>query len=145
MRFLKMMALLLPVLIPALLVGKIMAERAAAPVYYVRIEGYDPRDLLYGHYLVFRFSPETSADRAIFPAGLGEALDRFDSRYYIPERHAPALEDILRNPDYVTEIAIGLPDNGKAFMRGLYIDRTPMRDFLRDLEHRVDLDSHAER
>lgn len=36
-------------------IGLAEARRAGAPRYELRIEGYDPRDLVRGHYLLYRF------------------------------------------------------------------------------------------
>ncbi len=144
MRALKILALILPVVIPALLAGKIMVERSTAPIYLVRIEGYDPRDLLYGHYLMFRFTPEKSDAAKSFPDDMSERLEVFDGRYYIPEDKAYTLDTLLRDQDRVMAIEVGVPEYGKAFMCDLYIDGKPMPAFLAEFEHRVDLDGHAE-
>lgn len=145
MRILKILALVLPVLVPLLLVGKIVYERSTAPLYLVRIEGYDPRDMLYGHYLRFRFVPEESAAREQFPEDIATRLSVFDGRYYIPEAEAHTLDAMLRDETRIMEIEIGLPEHGKAFMGGLYIDGKAMKDALRDFEDSVDLDGDAER
>ena len=145
MRALKILALILPVLVPLLLAGKIVYERAMAPVHLVRIEGYDPRDMLYGHYLRFRFTPEKSAAREQFPEDIVERLNVFGGRYYIPEREAHTLDAMLRDDARTMEIAVGLPKTGKAFMGDLYIDGKKMADALREFEHGVDLDGDAER
>ena len=144
-RGLKILALVLPVLVPLLLTGKIVYERSTAPVYLVRIEGYDPRDMLYGHYLRFRFAPEKSAAREQFPDDIAARLSVFGGRYYIPEREAYMLDAMLRDETRTMEIAVGLPKTGKAFMGDLYIDGKAMADALRDFENRVDLDGDAER
>lgn len=145
MRLLKILALLVTVLVPVLMTGSIMYERAAAPVYKVRIEGYDPRDLLYGHYLTFRFAPDKSAEKETFTRELYDALPAFDGRYYIPERHAATIERTLIDGKSTMEIGVGVPKRGKAFLETLYINGAPMRDFLNDFENRVDLDGDTER
>lgn len=145
MRLLKIIALLVAVIVPTLMGGSILYERAQAPVYKVRIEGYDPRDLLYGHYLTFRFAPDRSADKDIFTTELYDALPAFDGRYYIPERHAATLERALLDGKTTMEIGVGVPQRGKAFLENLYINGEKMRDYLRNLEHGVDLDGDAER
>ncbi len=37
-------------------IGLAEARRAGAPRYELRVEGYDPRDLVRGHYLLYRFA-----------------------------------------------------------------------------------------
>lgn len=58
MRRLTLAALL--ALLPTLALGAVIAKNEAslaqAKIWRVKITGYDPRDLLYGHYLNFRFS-----------------------------------------------------------------------------------------
>lgn len=51
---LQRVALALPLVLLALMVGKAEMQLADSTVYYFEIEGYDPRDLLRGHYLRFR-------------------------------------------------------------------------------------------
>lgn len=46
--------LALSVLLPLTTVVKIQTQKAKSDVVLVEIEPYDPRDLLYGHYLVFK-------------------------------------------------------------------------------------------
>lgn len=145
MRPLKLFALIAVILIPMLMIGAILYERHEAPVYKVRIEGYDPRDLLYGHYLTFRFAPEISAARETFPADFSHALNGFDGRYYIPEQYALTLEKILRDDRHHMEIGVGVPERGKPFLHDLYIDDIPMRRVLRNFENGIDFDSNAER
>jgi len=144
MQRLKIFSLIIVVLAPFIMAANIYYERATAPIYKVRIEGFDPRDLLYGHYLMFRFTPERSADRDTFPEDFDLVLDGFDGRYYIPERHAYTLEEYIRDQKRIMEIEVGVPDHGNAFLGDLYIDGLPMRDVLRNLEHGVDLDHNAE-
>lgn len=138
-------ALILPVLVPLLLAGKIVFDRSSAPIYLVRIEGFDPRDMLYGHYLRFRFAPEKSARSDDFPDDMEQHLRLLEGRYYVPEAQAYRLDAMLRDEARIMEIEVGLPKKGKAFMGDLYIDGKPMADALRDFEHRVDLDGDPER
>ena len=48
------LALLLPIVAFAGLVVRAELWRASGPVFHVAIAGYDPRDLLQGHYLRYR-------------------------------------------------------------------------------------------
>lgn len=50
-----MVALVLPLLVPAALGVKAHLDIKNADIYRVPIAGYDPRDMLRGHYLIFRF------------------------------------------------------------------------------------------
>ena len=52
---LKIVTLILPVLVPGLLIGVHISNREAGQNWRIAVEGYDPRDLLRGHYLQFRY------------------------------------------------------------------------------------------
>lgn len=54
-RKLRFAVLLLPILISLALISKAELQFAGAKTWQVPITGYDPRDLLYGHYINFRF------------------------------------------------------------------------------------------
>jgi hypothetical protein len=51
----KIVALALPVLAMALLIGMHIQNRGNGTLWEVPVTGYDPRDLLRGHYLTFRY------------------------------------------------------------------------------------------
>lgn len=56
MRTIIMLAVLvLPLLVPGLLWVKAATDQTAGPVWTVKIAGYDPRDLLHGRYIQFRY------------------------------------------------------------------------------------------
>lgn len=48
-------SILLALLVPMLLVAKAHHETSAYPVVQIKITGYDPRDILYGHYMLYQF------------------------------------------------------------------------------------------
>jgi hypothetical protein len=52
---LTMLAVLVPVLGLAVLVGRAEHSQRNGPVWTIPIEGYDPRDLLHGQYLQYRY------------------------------------------------------------------------------------------
>jgi hypothetical protein len=55
--------LILPLLALGAIVAKNQLDIASSRSWRVKIVGYDPRDLLYGHYLNFRFDWELPAER----------------------------------------------------------------------------------
>ncbi|MGQ0445299.1 MAG: GDYXXLXY domain-containing protein [Beijerinckiaceae bacterium] len=57
------LVLLLPLLVLGGIVAKNERDIASAKTWRVKITGYDPRDLLYGHYLNFRFDWGTTLTR----------------------------------------------------------------------------------
>lgn len=50
-----LIAILIALLVPLLAVAKAVYDSNAHPVAKIRITGYDPRDMLFGHYMMFRF------------------------------------------------------------------------------------------
>jgi hypothetical protein len=54
--------LFLPVIALAMMVYCNYADKAKARIWTMDIEGYDPRDLMYGHYLMFRFADRYGVD-----------------------------------------------------------------------------------
>ncbi len=68
---LKLAAVML--LLPLLALGGIILKNerdiASAKTWRVKITGYDPRDLLYGHYLSFRFDWSISPEQGVCAAG----------------------------------------------------------------------------
>lgn len=51
-----LISILIALAIPVLLAAKAQYEAGAYPTAKIKIVGYDPRDLLYGHYLMFRYT-----------------------------------------------------------------------------------------
>lgn len=63
------LALILPLLVLGGIILKNERDIASAKTWRVKITGYDPRDLLYGHYLSFRFDWGKSQTRGTCAAG----------------------------------------------------------------------------
>lgn len=51
-----LMSILIALAVPLFLAVKAQHEAGAYPTAKIKIVGYDPRDLLYGHYLMFRYN-----------------------------------------------------------------------------------------
>ena len=120
------LALLLgPVLVLAGWIGWLALERAGQPQHRIAIQGYDPRDLLRGHYLEFRLDltgpvpegpvcldvegtgaadpqPPDPLRPTARPLEPGCALPVAEPgriwRYYLDQDQALALETLLRDP-----------------------------------------------
>lgn len=144
--------------------------------YRVEITGYDPRDLLKGHYLIFRYvwpagasTPEphkqSSYSCACFsgdplkpdmqfincnkrqeqPAETCEAFINVSRaggeyqpyenmrRYYIPEKHAPMLERMLRSGKHKFSVGIVPREGGEAQIKMMYVDDVPLDQFLQQM------------
>ena len=122
--------------------------RQSGVIITLPIEGFDPRDLLSGHYLSYTvdyaagdcpsntdaaavcIEPErsiTAADAIPTPCTvyiIGScATGRFEAdieRFYIPEAYAGLLDQKVRNKQGALELSVN--NNGKAVIRDLLID-----------------------
>ncbi len=124
------LAVVLPVLLPVSAVSKMMLERSIAPIYKIKITGYDPRDMLYGHFLRHRFVEEDIIAQGLSKE-VSDNIRSLDRRYYIPEAEARRLDRILRGRKLDMHIGVGVMPNGKVFKDQLYIEGRTMEEFLR--------------
>lgn len=105
---------ILALILPLLFLGAQSAyniwARMVAPVYTVSIEGYDPRDLVYGEYLQFRLKWDDS--KKDFPQ---------TARIYLPEGNAYDLQTMLWEKKNAFTADISLMGR-KAVVRDVKID-----------------------
>jgi hypothetical protein len=82
------------------------------------IVGYDPRDLMYGQYLRFRFEGPNAPDKE-------------PHNYFIPEDSARTLEKTLaRTGKHAIELDVQVSGKQVTGYGMLYIDKQPWRDYL---------------
>lgn len=144
-----LMALALPILGLTLLIGFKKYTLSFGTEYTFPISGYDPRDLLSGHYLTFTvdYGVNDLCDGDIKSSMKGyvclEPKDfsyyrphrctdfiigrcrgrRFNSgieRFYIPEKEAKRLEELVQNKK--ASIVVSVSKGGKAQIKDLLID-----------------------
>jgi uncharacterized membrane-anchored protein len=147
-------ALLLPIVAFAGLTARAELLRAAGPVFRVAITGYDPRDLLQGHYLRYRIQwpadgacddaacclcLRTSGDHTKVECGVAsQTCDARLSRqmveqgreFFIQEDAGPALEQAIRRGGGSLDLIV--PSNGQLRVHELFIDDVRHRRWLRD-------------
>lgn len=94
----------LPVLILLLWVATIEVQIHQGKEVVVRIKGYDPRDLLAGHYIYYQLDWENT-DCSQFENGIcpTKAFER-TGRFYVSEKEAVMIEQELRDDDVQAEI-----------------------------------------
>ena len=108
-----MIILLLPVLGVVALVGGKEYHVSTATTVQMPILGYDPRDLLYGHYLSFRIDSNDPA------------ISKYESyRYFVPEDTAPILDSILHDRQHKLSVDVHvsrgrIPDFGNLYIDGM--------------------------
>jgi uncharacterized membrane-anchored protein len=147
-------ALLLPIVAFLGLVGRAELLRASGPVFHVAIAGYDPRDLLQGHYLRYRLQwpadgacdgatcclclqvsgvhtkVECGTADAACDAQLSRQMVDQGREFFIQEDTGPALEQALRRGQGA--MALNVTPNGQIRVHELFIDGVPHRRWLRD-------------
>jgi uncharacterized membrane-anchored protein len=147
----------LPVTYMAFWLASLALVVSSAKEITLRVEGYDPRDLLSGHYLRYQVNygisipndlandgdicacfdeePATPASARWIGScaemkddecplhirgrvGWGSRFEAEIERYYIPEQYAEQLQRVPEN----TTIRVAVPTNGRAIVRGMYVD-----------------------
>ncbi len=126
------------------------------------IRGYDPRDLLSGHYLTYdviydNFDGETCLykynDREKLCLDTGKLVEkgvpcklelagtcrynRFDAninRFYIPQEHAEQLDKLLRNNIVPASIKVLITNSGTAYVKELYFDGMPWQEYIKNAD-----------
>lgn len=112
----------LPVLILAVWVGTIEIERNMGREVIVRLQGYDPRDLLSGHYISYQLDWDKT-DCAQFENGIcpRAAFER-SGRFYVPEDKAATLDKAVRNADNTTEMVFSYKRGIKPYALKLLVN-----------------------
>lgn len=119
--------LAIPVLGVFVLAIEKQVEINAAKVVRLPIKGYDPRSLLYGHYLQFTFDGP-------------HAPDQEAHKYFIPEDQAKDLQNILNfSRSHKVAIDTSLQNNKIVSLGMLYIDEMPWRDYFATVNAYADL------
>lgn len=127
----------LAALIPALAllgwVGLNETRLRSGEEFVLPITGYDPRDLLSGHYL--RFQILYPSEEGDCPAYRGHCeYGRFVSRaninrYYIPEVDAEWLDEMLRKGERKADIVVVISSAGKVYLKDLRFDGKSWREY----------------
>jgi uncharacterized membrane-anchored protein len=121
-----------------------------------KITGYDPRDLLSGHYLTYTVdfgkleakTQNRSAylcldDKTVYSkkpssCALGFAGEYYGNktfhqrdidRFYIPEEYAPLLDKALRSGRHDAKIKVLITKSGRAYVKEMYFDGIAVREF----------------
>jgi uncharacterized membrane-anchored protein len=147
-------ALLLPIVAFVGLVVRAELLRASGPVFHVAIAGYDPRDLLQGHYLRYRLQwpaegacddatcclclqtsgAHTKVECGVVDVACDAQLSRLmveqGREFFIQEDTGPALEQAIRRGGGA--IVLNVTPHGQVHVHELLIDGVQHRRWLRD-------------
>ena len=119
--------------------GSLYMQRSNGVDIKVAVTGYDPRDLLSGHYISYTIDWEKT-DCAQFPDGVCHT-DAFckemswrgrQCRFYVPEQYARSLDTLFRNrnnEDMVFEVIYSYSKGHKAIAKQLLINGKDWHDF----------------
>lgn len=119
------LALILPTLFLSAQIFINLHHRSTAPVYEVIVEGYDPRDLVYGEYLQFRFMwDDPRSQKPQDAANLPET-----GRIYLPESNARDLQTMLWERKKTFSATVSLMGQ-KPLIRDFTIDGKPWQEAL---------------
>lgn len=120
------------------MLGVIMLQEVSligAEACRLKIEGFDPRSLLYGHYLTFRYAPNQTVegraclDKINAAQKVSKAMMPMPLRYYVDENDAQRLEGLLRDQSKVVTLEVKITSAGMTVFDDLYIDGMPWKAF----------------
>lgn len=111
----------LPIIVLLCWMAALQFSLSTAEKIVLPVSGYDPRDLLSGHYLRVQVRyPENSP----YKDCCGNIR-----RFYVPEDRARELEAALRSADVKAEMVISLPKNGEPKPVDLLLNGKPWTEF----------------
>lgn len=101
-----------------------------APEITIRAEGYDPRDLISGHYLNLRLNWQDTDCRQ-FKDHLCHP-NRFDSVYnfYLPEDDASEMDRIIQRRKVKIDLVFAYPKNKQPHLKRLLINGLEWKNWL---------------
>ena len=118
--------LLLPTLVLGLIAAKNENDLANARVCNLKITGYDPRSLLYGRYINFRFDKQDTPEEQDCLNVIN--AKQVNHRYYMNEDEAPEMEALLRKPENRITMDVRVRAKGNPILGDLYINGQKWRD-----------------
>ena len=124
--------LLLPACVFAVWIGLLYQQRNLGQEVRIKIEGYDPRDLLAGHYILYQNNRISVKDNA---TGTACKIDDFSGshKFYIPQKDSARLDKLFnqwRYQRHTFEIVYSCVEGKKPMAKQMLIDGTDWRDFL---------------
>lgn len=116
----------MPIILLFVWVGTILYQIYGSATVNVRILGYDPLDLLSGHYIRYTLDWQNTDCRQfagdICPKALFNAYGLNYGRYYVPENLAKPLEEVLQNNENIAEIVFSYREGKQPFVLNLLVN-----------------------
>ncbi len=137
--------LIIPILVPVMLC--VYHATFQGDEWRIKITGYDPRDLLRGRYIIFRYDYEDfkQGQKICFSGDLNKpnfqsyeeiqcdnplTVDRMPQRYYIPENVADRADRLVRENSGDIRAGI-IISYGKPVLKNLYYKDDTILDYLK--------------
>lgn len=96
----------------------------------IRMRGYDPRDLLSGHYLLLRPDWEQTDCSQFYNEICPRSQFAASYRYYLPEFDAVQLDKLLNEKSPATEMVFAYRKTAKPMVKKLLIEGSDWKDWL---------------
>ena len=94
------------------------------------ITGYDPRNLLSGHYVAYQIDwNKADCTQADWQGVCPRSTFKTSYRFYVPEDTAAAIERAINRPEVRTEIIFSYQKGKAAVARDLLIDGQSFRNY----------------
>lgn len=122
--------LLLPFLGVAMWVCYFVAFIEHSTEIKLPISGYDPRNLLSGHYVAYRIDwDKADCNQADWNGACPIRTFKTSQRFYVPEESAYAIERAINQPNVKAEIIFSYQKGKTAVARDLLIDGKSFKDY----------------
>ena len=95
------------------------------------IQGYDPRNLLSGHYIQFSIDwKKADCQQANWNGSCPQSSFRGVNRFYVPEDKAKLLERLINQRDISAQVVFAYKKGKKAIVKDLLIDGRNWKDYI---------------
>ncbi len=143
-KYLNSLLIAAPVILLAVLTIVMAVLRTSLPEVTLRISGYDPRDLLSGHYIVYTIDWDNTdckqfKDRRCPVSEFRQhgihGMWGNNHRFYIPEKYAAELDRLFRNrntDDNVFEVVYSYAEGFKPIAKQLLINGKDWRETVKN-------------
>ncbi len=140
-KHIRLLLIAAPFFLLALMTTTILWQRFRLPEVTLRIAGYDPRDLLSGHYIAYtidwentdcsQFTNNRCPQDEFFQSSIDGLWDNYH-RFYIPEKDAKLLDSLFRraSDNLVFEIVYGYAPNFRPQIKRLLINGRNWDEYL---------------
>ena len=96
----------------------------------IAVEGYDPRDLLRGHYVNLSLYWDATDMTQFQNSNCRQADFKKTYRYYLDEKDGPALDKLINRLRPSMSLELSCPDAGSPHIKHFYIEGQPFDNWL---------------